>query len=60
MPVVTVMQSPRDIGRKRRLVAGITKVFTEVYGVKPEQVSVYIQEVDDANWASAGRLAKDR
>jgi 4-oxalocrotonate tautomerase len=59
MPIVTVQQSPRDLARKRRLVAGITEAFVEAYGVRPEQVQVFIHEVDDENWASAGKLAAD-
>jgi 4-oxalocrotonate tautomerase len=60
VPIVTVQQSPRDIERKRALVAGITQAFVDAYAVGPEQVQVYIQEVDDENWAKAGKLAVDR
>jgi 4-oxalocrotonate tautomerase len=57
---VTVQQSPRDLELKRRLVAGITQAFIDAYGVTPEQVQVYIHEVDHENWAKAGKLAVDR
>ena len=60
MPIVTVQQSPRDVELKRRLVAGITEAFVDAYGVAPEHVQVFIQEVDDENWAKAGVLAADR
>ena len=60
MPIVTVLQSPRDLERKRRLVAGITEAFIEAYDVSPEHVQVYIHEVSDENWAKAGKLAVDR
>ena len=60
MPIVTVQQSPRDLEPKRRLVAGITQAFVDAYGVSPEHVQVFIQEVDDANWAKGGKLAADR
>ena len=60
MPIVTVQQSPRDLDRKRRLVAGITQAFIDAYEVAPEHVQVYIHEVDDENWAKAGKLATDR
>ena len=60
MPIVTVLQSPRDIERKRRLVAGITQAFIDAYDVSPEHVQVYIHEVDDENWAKSGKLATDR
>jgi 4-oxalocrotonate tautomerase len=60
VPIVTVEQSPRDIAEKRRLVAGITEAFVEAYGVSPEQVQVFIHEVEHENWAKAGKLAADR
>jgi 4-oxalocrotonate tautomerase len=59
VPIVTVQQSPRDIERKRRLVAGITQAFVDAYEVKPEAVQVFIHEVDHENWAKAGKLAAD-
>jgi 4-oxalocrotonate tautomerase len=60
MPIVTVQQSPRDLEPKRRLVAGITQAFVDAYGIPPEHIQVFIQEVDDANWAKGGELAADR
>ena len=33
MPIVTVQQSPRDLARKRALVAGITQAFVDAYDV---------------------------
>ena len=59
VPIVTVQQSPRDIERKRRLVAGITQAFVDAYEVRPEAVQVFIHEVDHENWAKAGKLAAD-
>ena len=59
MPIVTVQQSPRDLALKRRLVGRITEAFVEVYGLSPESVQIFIHEVDDENWAKAGRLAVD-
>jgi 4-oxalocrotonate tautomerase len=60
VPIVTVEQSPRDIDRKRKLVAGITDAFVDAYGVSPEHVQVFIHEVDHENWAKGGRLGVDR
>lgn len=59
LPIVTVQQSPRDLDRKRRLVAGITQAFVDAYEIGPEQVQVFIQEVDHENWAKGGKLAAD-
>jgi 4-oxalocrotonate tautomerase len=60
MPIVTVEQSPRPLDAKRKLVAGITDAFVEAYGIRPEQVQVFIHEVGDENWAKGGELAVDR
>ena len=60
MPIVTVEQSPRDLVSKRALVAGVTQAFVDAYGVRADQVQVFIHEVGDDNWAKAGLLAIDR
>ena len=60
MPIVTVQQSPRDVEPKRQLVAGITQAFVDAYGVEPDAVQVFIQEVGHENWAKGGTLAADR
>jgi 4-oxalocrotonate tautomerase len=44
----------------RTLVSQITEAFVNSYGVRPEQVQVFIHEVDDENWAKGGMLAADR
>ena len=59
MPIVTIQQSPRDVERKRRLVAGITQAFVDAYELRPEQVQVFIHEIDHENWAKGGRRAAD-
>jgi 4-oxalocrotonate tautomerase len=59
MPIVTVQQSPRGVEQKRQLVAGITQAFVDAYGVRPEQVLVFIHEVGPEDWAKDGRLAID-
>jgi 4-oxalocrotonate tautomerase len=58
MPVVTIQQSPRDPAQKESLVAGITEAFVAAYGVHPEQVLVFIHEVDDENWGNGGTLRR--
>ena len=60
MPIVTVQQSPRSVDEKRALVAGITQAFVDAYGVRPDQVQVFLHEVGHENWAKAGKLAVDR
>ena len=60
MPIVTVQQSPRELEPKRRLVAGITQAFVDAYGVSPDTVQIFIDEVGHENWAKGGALAVDR
>ena len=60
MPIVTVQQSPRDLAEKREVVAGITRAFVDAYGVRADQVQVFIHEVGDEDWAKGGKLAADR
>ena len=55
----TVQQSPRPLEAKRRLVAGITDAFVDAYGVRPEHVQIFIDEVGHENWAKGGKLAVD-
>ena len=59
MPIVTVQQSPRDVEAKRRLVAGITQAFVDAYGVRADQVQVFVAEFDHEHWAKGGVLAAD-
>jgi 4-oxalocrotonate tautomerase len=59
MPIVTIQQSPRSLEARRDLVEGITQAFVSAYGVRPEQVQVFIHEVGHEHWARGGRLAVD-
>lgn len=43
----------------RKIVAGITRVFTEL-GIPAEAVRVIIQEVSRSRWGIAGQLASER
>ena len=59
MPVVSVLQSPRNAELKRELVSGITRAFVEAYEIPPEAVQVWIQEVPIDSWGTAGKLTAD-
>ncbi len=59
MPVVTVLQGPRDSDQKRQLVARITEAFDTAYGLPAETVQVWIQEVPAESWGAAGKLRAD-
>ena len=60
MPVVSVLQSPRNAELKRELVSGITRAFVDAYEIPPEAVQVWIQEVSETDsWGTAGKLTAD-
>ncbi len=60
MPVVRVdMWEGRTDEVKEKLIEGITKVFTEI-GVRPEWVTVIINDVPRANWGSGGKQASKK
>ncbi len=61
MPVVTVQQSPgRTKEQKALLVKRITEAFEECYGVKPEAVTVFLQNFDEEHWGRGGTLHADK
>lgn len=60
MPVVTIAQSPgRTLEQKRDLVKKITDAFVTSYGVKPESVTIFLQDYDSSNWGKSGLLHID-
>ncbi len=61
MPFIVVNGPPvSDLGRKRRIVAGITDVVVREYGLPPESVTVLIREDAGTNVAQGGVLLADR
>jgi 4-oxalocrotonate tautomerase len=59
MPIVTVLQGPRDADAKRALVKHITDAFDQAYGLPAETVQVWIQEFAPDSWAAGGKLRAD-
>ena len=59
MPIVTVLQGPRDVELKRDLVARVTEAFVEAYKIPAETVQVWIQETAPESWGAAGKLVAD-
>lgn len=59
VPVVTVLQGPRDVELKRDLVKKITEAFVDAYNCPAEAVQVWIQEVPTDSWGTAGKLTAD-
>jgi len=60
MPIVTVSGPLLDVGRKRELACGLTRVASEVYGRPAEQIIVLIRENPPENVAIGGELSADR
>jgi 4-oxalocrotonate tautomerase len=59
MPIITVLQGPRDTDAKRALVAGLTEAMTTAYGLPAEAVQVWIQETPPESWGQSGQLRAD-
>jgi 4-oxalocrotonate tautomerase len=60
MPIVTVQQGPQPVEKKRELVKAITDAFVSAYGLAPETVQVWVQEVPPESWGKGGVLTADR
>jgi 4-oxalocrotonate tautomerase len=59
MPIVTVLQGPRDTELKRDLVARITDAFVDAYKIPADTVQVWIQETPPESWSVSGKLVAD-
>lgn len=61
MPVVTVkIVKGRNAAKKRALAAAVTEALVKTIDVKPEWVTVIIDEYARENWASDGKLHSDK
>lgn len=61
MPVVTVkIARGRSIEQKRDAVKSITEAIVKTLDVKPEWVTVLIEEFDRQNWGTGGELHSDK
>jgi len=61
MPIVTIkMVKGRTTDQKRNLVKAITDSVISILDVKPEWVSVLIEELDRENWSTGGELHIDK
>ena len=59
MPIITVLQGPRDLDAKRALVSSLTEAMVAAYDLPPEAIQVWIQETPPESWGQAGRLRAD-
>ena len=61
MPIVTVnIARGRTIDQKRSLVEAVTQAVVSTLDVKPEWVTVLIDEHERENWATGGILHSDK
>jgi 4-oxalocrotonate tautomerase len=61
MPIVSIkIAKGRSIEQKRNLVQSITDSVVSTLDVKPEWVTVLIEELDRENWATGGELHIDK
>ena len=61
MPFVTVkILKGRDLEAKRRLARKVTDAVCEAIDLKPETVTVVIEEFEREDWAVGGQLFSDR
>jgi 4-oxalocrotonate tautomerase len=59
MPIITVLQGPRDLDAKRALIDGLTQAMMAAYDLPAETIQVWIQETPPESWGQAGRLRID-
>lgn len=61
MPIITVkLAKGRSTAQKRALAKAVTEAVVSTLEVKPEWVSVLIEEFDRENWATGGELHADK
>ena len=60
MPYIEVGGPKRDVETKRKLVAKLTDLIAEIYGVPKEAITIVIQETPPENVGSGGVLLADK
>ncbi len=61
MPVVTIkIAKGRSIEQKQALVESVTRALVSTIEVKPDWVTILIQEYERENWATGGELHSDK
>lgn len=60
MPVVQIsMWAGRSDEQKKKIIEGVTNVLCDVLGIRPENVTVIIYEVEKKNWGKSGKPASE-
>lgn len=61
MPIVTIkLAKGRPLGLKRTLVQAVTAAVASSLDLKPELVSVLLEEFERENWSTGGELHSDK
>ncbi|MBC7090810.1 MAG: 2-hydroxymuconate tautomerase family protein [Nitrososphaeria archaeon] len=60
MPVVQIsMWAGRSDEQKKKIIEGVTNVLCDVLGIKPENVTVIIYDVEKKNWGKSGKPSSE-
>jgi 4-oxalocrotonate tautomerase len=59
MPIVTILQGPRDAEVKRELLKRITDSFVDVYAISADAVQVWFQDTAPDSWGMGRKLFGD-
>jgi 4-oxalocrotonate tautomerase len=59
MPIVNIItwQTPKEV--KQKMILEITRIIHETTGAPLDKITVYLQEVNKADWAEAGTFGDD-
>lgn len=61
MPIVSIkIAKGRPVKMKRQLVQSVTQAVAASLNLKPELISVFIEEFERENWATGGELHSDK
>ncbi len=61
MPIVSIkIAKGRPVEMKRQLVQSVTQAVAASLNLKPELISVLIEEFERENWATGGELHSDK
>ena len=60
MPMIRIEMYPgRTTDQKRAFAKAVTESFVTICGGTPQSVQIVFQEIEKADWATAGALASD-
>ena len=61
MPIVSIkIAAGRSVEQKRHLVQSITNAVVDTLDIKPEWVTILIEEIERENWSTGAELHIDK